>query len=258
MQSSGSQGGKISQEDATLLIIPAIDLKEGRCVRLWQGRRDKETVYAEDPVKVANLWISKGAKRLHIVDLDGAFSGIPKHLKVAEDIKKLFSISIQYGGGIRTPEILSEIVEKGIDFAIIGTKALSRDFVRYAVDRFGKRVIVSLDCKNDKLALKGWEKETSVDIHDLAEGLIETGVKTIILTDVTRDGTLRGVNIGFIQEFIKNIDCDLIIAGGICSIEDIKKIKLLGNKKIKGVIIGKALYTGTIKLEEALKIARKG
>ncbi|MBE0477811.1 1-(5-phosphoribosyl)-5-[(5-phosphoribosylamino)methylideneamino]imidazole-4-carboxamide isomerase [Candidatus Aerophobetes bacterium] len=238
-----------------MLVIPAIDLKGGKCVRLWQGIKDKETVYSHEPLQVAKLWIDKGAKRLHIVDLDGAFSGIPQHLPVAESIKKSFSITLQYGGGIRTLKILKGVFEKGINFAIIGTKALSKSFLQNAIDKFGERIIISIDCKEDKLALEGWEKETSIEIQEFARNVTDIGIKTIILTDITRDGTLRGVNIELIEDFLKNVNCNLIVAGGISSLEDIKWMKKLEDKKIKGIIIGKALYTGAIKLEEALKIA---
>jgi len=254
MQGTWEENSKISQEDAPLLIIPAIDLKGGKCVRLWQGIKNKETVYAEDPLKVAKLWINKGAKRLHIVDLDGAFSGTPKHFKIAKNIKDSLSVQIQYGGGIRSFEILNKIMQEGIDFAIIGTKALSKSFIKNAVEKFKERIIVSIDCKNGRLGVKGWEEKTPVNARQLAQDLTREGIKTIILTDITRDGTLRGVNIEFIKEFADSVDCKLIIAGGISSIEDIKKIKQLKNKKISGVIIGRALYTGNIKLEEALKI----
>ena len=241
-----------------MLIIPAIDLKKGRCVRLWQGIKSKETIYAEDPLQVARLWTKMGAKRLHIVDLDGAFTGTPKHLSLVENIKNSLSACIQYGGGIRNLKIMEEVIQKNIDFVIIGTKALSENFVRNAVDRFGEKIIASIDCKDNKVAIRGWEAKASIDIQKLGENLTREGIKTIILTDIARDGTLQGVNIEFIQKFIKNIDCNLIIAGGISSIEDIKRIKQLENERIEGVIVGKALYAKTVKLKEALKIANKG
>jgi len=237
-----------------LLVIPAIDLKGGRCVRLWQGIRNRETVYFEDPLQVAKIWIEKGARRLHIVDLNGAFMGAPQHLEIAEKIKKTFSVPLQYGGGIRTLRILEEVIGKGIDFAIIGTRALSKDFVQNAVQKFGGRIIVSVDCRKDKVALKGWQEEAPVNLQGFVKNLAKTGIKTVILTDITRDGTLKGVDIGFIKNFLKKISCNVIIAGGISSLEDIRRIKKLQDEKIKGVIIGKALYTGAIKLEEALML----
>lgn len=243
-----------------MLVIPAIDLKGGKCVRLWQGIKNRETIYAGDPVQVAKFWFNRGARRLHIVDLDGAFRGNPQHVRVAEQIKKSLPVLIQYGGGIRTLKVLEEVKEKGIDFAIIGTKALSKKFVQRALEKFGQKIIISIDYREGRLALKGWEEEITVGVQELIRDLTKMGIKTIILTDITRDGTLKGVNIKLIQDFLdflRNVNCKVFIAGGISSIEDIKRINELRDKKIKGVIIGRALYTGAIRLEKALKITNQ-
>jgi len=239
-----------------MLIIPAIDLKEGKCVRLWQGLKKRQTVYSDDPIQVAEEWIKKGATRIHIVDLDGAFSGKPRHLKVVESIKKSFPVIIQYGGGIRNLKILEKVLEKGIDFAIIGTKALSSRFIKEAVANFNQRIIVSIDCKNEKVAIKGWEVDTHIDAIQLSQNLADAGIKTLILTDIAKDGTLEGANISFIERFLKKVFCDIMVAGGISSLEDIKKIKKLQAKNLKGVIIGKALYSKTIDFKEALRTAK--
>lgn len=241
-----------------MLIIPAIDLKEGRCVRLWRGIRTRETVYSEDPLEVAERWTKKGAKRLHIVDLDGAFQGSLQHLEIAEKIKGLFGVTVQFGGGIRTEEALEEVMQRKIDFAIIGTAALSEKFLDNALKKFGKRIIVSVDCKNNKLALEGWEKEAETDVLEFTKNLTEKGIKTIILTDVLKDGTLEGVNIEFIRRVAENINSELIIAGGVGCLDDIRKIKELKIPTIKGVIIGKALYSGKVDLEDALNLAQEG
>jgi len=238
-----------------LLIIPAIDLKEGRCVRLWRGIKEKETVYAQDPLQIARKWVDEGASRLHIVDLDGAFSGTPKHLEVAQKIKNSVSVPIQYGGGIRSLKVVEEVLKRGIDFVIVGTRALSRDFIREAVARFDEKIMVSIDCQKGKIAIRGWEVKTQIDAKKLGQKLASMGVETFILTDITRDGTLEGVNTYLVEQFAEEISCDLIIAGGVSTLEDIEKIKNLKNKRIKGIIIGKALYAGTIKLKEALEIA---
>ena len=240
-----------------MLIIPAIDLKEGRCVRLWQGIKERETVYATDPLKVAKLWFKKGARRIHIVDLDGAFSGKPKHLEIAQTIKDSLPVAIQYGGGIRSIELLEDVLKRGIDFAIVGTKALSMDFIKEAIRRFNDRIIVSIDSKEGKVAIKGWQVKTRMNVQELGKKLATLGVKTIILTDITKDGTLEGINIDFLNRFAKNIPCDLIIAGGVSSLENIRKIRQI-DKKIIGVIIGKALYSGNINLEDALEVAKDG
>ena len=238
-----------------MLIIPAIDLKGGRCVRLWQGKKDKETVYSENPLAAAKIWARKGAKRLHIVDLDGAFKGKPVHLEVAGKIAREVGIPLEFGGGIRNEAILNQVFEKGIDYAILGTRGTSPDFVKSACARFGNKIIISIDARQSKVVLEGWEKETSLKARDLARNLVRAGVKAIIFTDITRDGTLQGVNIKLIQDFVRGADVDVIIAGGISSLEDIEKVSALKNLGVTGIIIGKALYEGKIKLEEAIKLA---
>ncbi len=238
-----------------MLIIPAIDLKGGRCVRLWQGKKDKETVYSENPLVAAKLWAKKGAKRLHIVDLDGAFEGKPVHLEVAGKIASEVEVPLEFGGGIRNEAILNQVFEKGIDYAILGTRGISPDFVKSACGKFGSRIIVSIDARQSKVVLEGWEKETSLKPRDLARNLANVGVKTIIFTDTTRDGTLQGVNIKLIQDFARGAGVDVIIAGGISSLEDIEKVRKLKALGVTGIIIGKALYEGKIKLEEAIKLS---
>jgi len=182
-----------------VLIIPAIDLKGGRCVRLWQGKEDKETVYSEDPLATARMWVKKGAQRLHIVDLDGAFRGKSVHLEIVEKIAREVDVPIEFGGGIREKAILDDVFTRGVDYAILGTRALSFDFVRDACLKFADRIIVSIDTRQDKILAEGWEKESSLRPEELLPGLVRLGVKTIIFTDITRDGTLRGVNIKLIQ-----------------------------------------------------------
>jgi len=238
-----------------VLIIPAIDLKEGRCVRLWRGEKVKETVYSENPLAVAKVWARKGAKRLHIVDLDGAVKGKAVQLEVAGKIAREVEIPLEFGGGIRNEAILNQVFEKRIDYAILGTQSISPDFIKSACARFGSKIIVSIDVRQGKVVLEGWEKETPLEARDLARNLARTGVKTIIFTDTTRDGTLQGVNIKLIQNFARGVNVDMIIAGGISSLEDVEKISALKNLGVTGVIIGKALYEGKIELEEAMRLA---
>ncbi len=237
-----------------MLIIPAIDLKGGRCVRLWQGKEDKETVYSEDPLAVARMWVEKGAQRLHIVDLDGAFRGKPVHLEIVEKIAREVDVPIEFGGGIREKAILDDVFARGVDYAIIGTRALSFDFVRDACLKFEDKIIISIDMRQDKILAEGWEKESSLRPEDLVKGLVGLGVKTIIFTDITRDGTLRGVNTKLIQEFLQVADVKVIIAGGVASLADISKLAELSGRGPAGVIMGKALYDERVKLEEALAI----
>lgn len=237
-----------------MLIIPAIDLRGGRCVRLWQGKEDKETVYSEDPLAVAKMWVEKGAQRLHIVDLDGAFRGKPVHLEIVEKIARKVDVPIEFGGGIREKAILDDVFTRGVDYAILGTRALSFDFVRAACLKFEDKIIISIDTRQDRILAEGWKKESSLKAEELVNGLVRLGVKTIIFTDITRDGTLRGVNIKLIQEFLEIANVKVIIAGGVASLVDIRKLAELGGRRPAGVIMGKALYDGRVKLEEALAI----
>ncbi len=237
-----------------MLIIPAIDLKEGRCVRLWQGKEDEETVYSENPLAIAKMWVEKGAQRLHVVDLDGAFRGKPVHLEIVEEIAREVDVPIEFGGGIREKAILDDVFTRGVDYAILGTRALSFIFVKAACLKFEDKIIISIDTRQDKILAEGWKKESSVKAKDLVKDLVKAGVKTIIFTDITRDGTLRGVNIKLIQEFLESANVKVIIAGGVSSLADIRELTQLGGRGPAGVIIGKALYDGRVKLEEALAI----
>jgi len=237
-----------------VLIIPAIDLKGGRCVRLWQGKEDKETVYSEDPLAIAKMWVKKGAQRLHIVDLDGAFRGKSVHLEIVEKIAREVDVPIEFGGGIREKATLDDVFTRGIDYAILGTRALSFDFVRDVCLEFEDKIIISIDMRQDRILAEGWKKESSLKAEELVKGLVGLGVKTIIFTDTTRDGTLRGINTKLIQEFLEIANIKVIIAGGVASLTDIEKLAQLGDRGPTGVIMGKALYDGRIKLEEALAL----
>lgn len=237
-----------------MLIIPAIDLKGGKCVRLYQGKEDKETVYSEDPLAIARMWVKREAQRIHIVDLDGAFRGKPVHLEIVEKIAGEVDVPIEFGGGIREKEVLSEVFARGIDYAILGSRALSLGFVNDACLKFKDRIIVSVDTRGSKVLAEGWKRETSIEVKDLVKDLAEAGVRTIIFTDITRDGTLQGVDIKLIQEFLQVVNVKVIIAGGIASLADVKKLAQLRGRAPAGVIIGKALYDGKIKLEEAIAV----
>ncbi|MCK4648787.1 1-(5-phosphoribosyl)-5-[(5-phosphoribosylamino)methylideneamino]imidazole-4-carboxamide isomerase [bacterium] len=238
-----------------MLIIPAIDLIEGRCVRLREGRLSSEEVYSQEPVAVAELWELKGAKRLHIVDLDGAFEGRPQNLKVVKKIVQKIKIPIQFGGGVRNLKTIREVLNCGVEYVILGTSAISKpEFVKKAVKRFGKRIMVSIDASNLKVRVRGWEKKTRKTAPILAKEMEKLGVRNIIFTDIKRDGTLRGPNISQIKKMLKVVNTPLIVSGGLSSLEDIKKLKPLEKKGLSGAIVGKALYTGRIDLEKALEI----
>ncbi len=238
-----------------MFIIPAIDLIEGRCVRLRQGKLSSERVYSKEPVAVAELWELKRAKRLHIVDLDGAFEGEPQNLRTVKRIAKSIQIPIQFGGGVRNLKTIREVLNCGVEYVILGTSAISQpEFVKRAIKRFGKRIMVSIDASNLKVRVRGWEQKTKKTAPILAKEMERLGVRNIIFTDIRRDGTLRGPNISQIKKMLKVVNTPLIVSGGISSLEDIKKLKPLEKKGLFGVIVGKALYTGRIDLEKALEI----
>ncbi|MEW6001464.1 MAG: 1-(5-phosphoribosyl)-5-[(5-phosphoribosylamino)methylideneamino]imidazole-4-carboxamide isomerase [Nitrospirota bacterium] len=239
-----------------MIVIPAIDLKDGRCVRLLQGKRDTVTTYSDDPVATARLWESYGAKLLHIVDLDGAFSGDQKNLnaiiKIRQSVKK---IPLQVGGGIRNIGNILRLFSAGIDRVIIGTAAIEDpEFVTYSCSKYPGRVLIGIDAKDGKVAIRGWEEITSLDASELARRLEILGAAGIIYTDIARDGMLSGPNIKAIGEMAESVNIPVIASGGVSSIEDIKN--LLNIKKLWGVITGKAIYSGALSLREALRVTQ--
>jgi len=240
-----------------MIIFPAIDIIDGETVRLTRGDFGSRKRYSGDPVKTALIWKEKGAQWLHIVDLDGAKYGVCKNLQIAAKIKEKTGLKVEYGGGIRDMQILKEVLNTGIDRAILGTKVLEDSaLLKEASSMFGNRLIVSLDFSSTgKIYKDGWQKETHLNIFDHAASLKSEGISEIIITDISRDGTLSGPDIGLIEEVLQKSGLNLIIAGGITTVDDIKKLKDLKNPAITGVIIGKALYEGTISLEEALLTA---
>ena len=241
-----------------MLVIPAIDLKGGKCVRLVRGKLNKETIYSKDPIKIAKRWVREGAERLHVVDLDGAFQGKPVHLELVGRMAQELSVPIEFGGGIRDFAILRKVLGRGVRYAILGSRALSLDFLKRASQEFGERIIVSLDTRRGRVLTEGWVKEAPVEAKDLATDVSSIGVRTLIFTDAGRDGTLEGVNINLMRDFVISVQVDTIVAGGISSLEDVRKILKLRDSGVIGIIVGKALYTGRIKLPEAIKLARPG
>lgn len=227
-------------------------------MRLREGRLSSEEVYSKEPVAVAELWELKGAKRLHIVDLDGAFEGEPQNLKIVKRIAKSIKIPIQFGGGVRSLKTIREVLDCGVEYVILGTTAISKpEFVKQAVKKFKKRIMVSIDASNLKVRVQGWEKKTRKTAPVLAREMVKLGVRNIIFTDIRRDGTLKGPNISQIKKMLKVVNIPLIISGGISSLEDIRKLKPLEKKGLSGVIIGKALYTGQVDLEKAIGIGKQ-
>ena len=239
-----------------IMIIPAIDLQEGRCVRLTQGRMGTTTVYSEDPVQMARHWAGQGAERLHVVDLDGAFHGRPENQHAIEEIVKSVSIPVQVGGGIRTLEMIKKYMESGIYSVILGSKVVQDPhFYSEAAKAYPGRVMVGIDAKGGRVMVEGWTKDTGQSAIDLARRFSELGAPTIIYTDVERDGMLQGPNFTAISEMVEALDIPVIASGGVSNLSDIRSFTSQKTKKVAGVIIGKALYTGAIKLPEALALS---
>jgi len=241
-----------------MLVIPAIDLKGGRCVRLYQGNMDQATVYSDDPVATALQWQNEGAERLHVVDLDGAVSGAGVNTVIIEQICRTLTIPVQVGGGIRTVEAVERLFSHGVSRAILGTVAYRQpDVVATACQRFPGRIMVGIDARAGKVAIQGWTEATELDAHTLAQRCATMGVSEIVYTDIARDGTEQGVNLDATLALARAVSLPVIASGGVASLRDIERLTSLRKEGITGVIVGKALYTGAVQLAEALTIARK-
>ena len=237
-----------------MLILPAIDLRGGRCVRLIQGRPEAETVYAADPVAVARRWASGGAQWLHLVDLDGAFAGAPRQLEIVGQIAAAVDIPVQLGGGLRNLEQIESALAAGVARVVLGTVAvIDPGLVREACSAFGSsRVLVGLDARDGLVAVKGWQDVTSRNIMEVAAEIRECGVERLIFTDTARDGMLAGPNLGAIRELAAQSGLRLIASGGMSCLDDVIRLRELEPLGVEGVILGKALYEGRIRLEDAL------
>jgi len=231
-------------------IIPAVDIRGGRCVRLYQGDYDQETVFDEDPVTAALTWCSQGARWLHIVDLDGAVAGEPKNMEAVRQIIKETGLLIELGGGIRQEEVASELLQQGISRIVLGTAAIeNRELVRKLCQQFGEAIAVSLDARDGKVATHGWQKDTAVEVLLLGREMAEAGARRLIYTDIKRDGTLTEPNFDMVENLLGEVNVPVIVAGGISRLEHLRRIRELG---ADGAVIGKALYTGDIDLREAI------
>src|SRR4030042_3019773 len=238
-----------------MLIIPAIDIIEGKCVRLTRGDYSLKKKYHDNPVEIAEIWKNQGATWLHIVDLDGAKTGAVRNLKIAIEIKKKLDLKVQYGGGIRDIDTLKSVIESGIDRAVLGTKVIEdKNFLNVVLRQYLSKAILSLDYDRSGIIYKnGWQKATAVNVMGFATELENFGINEIIVTDISKDGTLESPDFKIVKEILKKTSLKLILAGGIFFLEDIKAIKCFEKEGISGVIIGKALYEGIIKLDEAIK-----
>ena len=239
-----------------MLLIPAIDLKDGKCVRLRQGRIEDETVFADDPLDMAQRWVDAGARRLHLVDLNGAFAGQPVNTQVVRRIADAFpDVPIQLGGGIRDEDTVQLYLDAGVQYVIIGTKAVSAPhFINDLCLEFPGHIIVGLDAKDGKVAIDGWSKLSNHDVIDMAQHFERDGVEAIVYTDISRDGMMQGVNVEATVKMASEISTPVIASGGISTLDDIKALQAVAEEGIMGAIIGRALYEGSIDLAEAQKL----
>jgi phosphoribosylformimino-5-aminoimidazole carboxamide ribotide isomerase len=238
-----------------MLIIPAIDLKDGRCVRLFQGEMDKETVYFEDPVAAAKHWVAEGASFLHIVDLNGAVEGRPVHTKEVEAICKQPGLSVELGGGLRSVEAVETALNLGVSHVVIGTAAYDNaEFLRTLCKRFPGKVVVGIDARQGKVAVKGWKETTSMDAVELAKRCEQDGAARIIYTDISRDGTSGGVNLDETVRIARAVNIPIIASGGVATLDDIRKLLPLEIEGVEGVIVGKALYSGAFSFKDATRV----
>ncbi len=234
-------------------ILPAIDLKGGRCVRLLQGKADQETVYSDDPVAVARKWCDLGGERLHVVDLDGAFEGEPRHLDVAIRIAAQVGCLVELGGGIRTDETIAKALDGGIERVVIGTRALSSpDWLRDVAARYAGRIVAGIDARDGKVAVKGWTEVSEIDAIDFGRTVADCGVRAVIFTDIATDGMLTGPNVEAMRRMADAVSVPVIASGGVGSLDDIRELSSL---PIEGIIVGKALYDGRLDLAAAIEIA---
>lgn len=236
-----------------MLVIPAIDLKDGKCVRLRQGLMDDSTVYGDDPVSMAQRWVDAGARRLHLVDLNGAFAGTPVNgVAVTAIAKKFPKLPIQIGGGIRSIEIIEQYLNAGVSYVIIGTKAVKEpQFIREVCRKFPNRIIVGIDAKEGLVATDGWAEVSSVKATELAQRFEQDGVTAIVYTDISRDGMMQGVNIEATVALAEASLIPVIASGGVTDMRDIRALKAVAAKGILGAITGRAIYENTLDLTEA-------
>jgi phosphoribosylformimino-5-aminoimidazole carboxamide ribotide isomerase len=240
-----------------LIIIPAIDIKDGKCVRLAQGKFDRVTTYADNPVEMALTWMQKGAELIHIVDLDGSVAGSPRNSNIILDIARNIDVPIQVGGGIRDMKTIEFYLSNGVGSVILGTTALQNEnIVRDACGEFPDRIILGIDALDGRVAVRGWTQTTEKNAVDLARHYEDYSVKAIVYTDIERDGMGTGVNIAATKELAKAVSIPVIASGGVATLADIENLLAISDCEFYGVIIGRALYTGAVSLEEAIRASK--
>ena len=240
-------------------VIPAIDLLEGRCVRLYQGDYAQSQVFDENPVSVARQWVDKGATRLHVVDLDGAKTGKSVNLKSIEAIVRSVPVAVQVGGGLRDRTSVAQLLDMGVRRAILGTVAVEQpELVANLCQEFPGQIIVGIDARNGKVATRGWLETSEVAAGDLAQQMAQLGASEIIYTDIHRDGTLQGPNLEALRQLATSISIPVIASGGVSSLTDILSLLALEPLGVRGAIVGRALYTGDVSLKEAIEAVGSG
>ena len=239
-----------------MIVIPAIDLKGGRCVRLRQGRMEDATVYSEDPAAAAARWVSLGARRIHVVDLDGAFAGRPENREAVRAIRSAVDVELELGGGVRDDATAERLLAEGVDYVILGTAALEDPkLVERLAARHPGKILVGIDARGGRVAVRGWAEVTETRAVDLAAGLTRAGAAGFIFTDIERDGMQTGVNLTATRDFARSAGVPVIASGGVSTLEDIRRLKPLEPDGVVGVITGRALYEGTLDLAEAIALA---
>ncbi len=240
-----------------MLVIPAIDLKEGKCVRLRQGKMDDASIFSDQPLEIAEKWRSQGARRLHIVDLDGAFAGKPQNqVAIASICRDFPDFPVQVGGGIRNLDTIAKYIDVGVSWVIIGTQAVKDpDFVKAACREFPGKIIVGVDAKNGLVATQGWAEVTQVKALNLVKAFEEAGVDSVVYTDIARDGMMQGLNHQETAQLAEQVNIPIIASGGVTDLEDIKALCHLADKGISGVITGRAIYENTLDLAQAQALA---
>jgi len=240
-----------------MIIFPAIDIRNGKCVRLTEGRFDQETIFADQPMDMAVRWANEGAEYLHLVDLDGALAGKPVNMAAIAQIINAVKIPVQLGGGIRTLENISECLEAGVQRVILGSIAVRQpELVKAACEQYGDRIVVGIDARDGQAAVEGWGVTGGISAEELAKRMVQVGVKRIIYTDISRDGMLSGVNVAATTSLAQAAGIPVIASGGVKDMADMKAIKTAESAGIEGVIVGKAIYMGSLHLKDALKLAR--
>ncbi len=237
-----------------MLLIPAVDLKGGKCVRLIQGEKEREIVYGDDPASWALHWVEQGAQRLHLIDLDGAFEGAPAHLDVLARVAQAVDVPVEFGGGVRSEESLAAVLEAGAHFVILGTSALKNpEFLESAARAHPERVLLGIDAKGGEVRISGWEEGDSVSPASLARKFAHLPLAGIVFTDIGRDGTLAGFDPGPTAALAEACGLPVIAAGGVSRLEDVEKVAALGEKGVVGAVVGRALYEGTLDFVQALE-----